>query len=165
MATKKTAKKKASAAKTPVKKAAAKKAVAKKAVVKKAAVKKAAVKKAATKKVAAKKTTVKKKAPEAPVATKKSSAPKASKSTPPLTTIVADIDVGWGNVIYLRGEGGPLRWDTGIQMDCADGKWTWSTTDAEQPLVFKFVFNDKVWSKGENMSVTTGATAVLRPTF
>ncbi|MGE9297272.1 MAG: hypothetical protein ACQKBV_13400 [Puniceicoccales bacterium] len=153
MATKKTAKKKSAVKKTAVKKTATKKAAASSAP--------APVKKAVKKTT---KKTVKKKAPEAPASTKKV-AKAESPSTPPLTTIVADIDVGWGNTIYLRGEGGPLRWDKGILMDCADGKWTWSTSEANDGLEFKFVFNDKVWAKGENMSVDAGSTAVLRPTF
>lgn len=147
MATKKTAKKKSATKKTAAKKttsAPAKKAVTKKTVTKKAV-----------------KKTVKKKAAEAPASSKA----KESSSTPPLTTIVADIDVGWGNSIYLRGEGGPLSWTKGIQMDCADGKWTWSTTDAKEGLEFKFVLNDKTWAKGENSTVAAGSTAVLRPTF
>ncbi|WP_309396819.1 hypothetical protein [Cerasicoccus maritimus] len=155
MATKKTAKK------APAKKAATKKTAVKKTATKKAAApaKKAPVKKAVAKKAVKKvvKKTVKKAASEAPA--------KSAASTPPLTTIVADLDVGWGNVIYLRGEGGPLGWTKGIAMDCADGKWTWSTTDAAEGLEFKFVLNDKTWAKGENMTVAAGSTAVLRPVF
>lgn len=147
------------------KKSATKKAAVKKAApVKKAPAKKAPVKKAAP--VAAKKAAPVKKAP-AKKAVKKaaSEAPAATKPAPALTTIVADLDVGWGNSLYLRGEGGPLSWDKGIQMDCADGKWTWSTADAEGTLLFKFVLNDKTWAKGENKSVDAGSTAVLRPIF
>ncbi|WP_309387314.1 hypothetical protein [Cerasicoccus frondis] len=153
MATKKTAKK-APAKKAAKKTTATKKTAAKKAAPKKAAEPKAPVKKAAKKVV---KKTVKKAASEAPA--------KSASSTPPLTTIVADLDVGWGNTIYIRGEGGPLAWTKGIQMDCADGKWTWSTTDAPEGLEFKFVLNDKTWAKGENMTVAAGSTAVLRPVF
>ena len=148
MATKKTAKK------TTTKKTAAKKTAVKKTAAKKAPAKTAPAKKAVKKVV---KKTVKKKASEAPA--------KSSPSTPPLTTIVADLDVGWGNALYLRGEGGPLSWTKGIQMDCADGKWTWSTTDAPDGLEFKFVLNDKTWAKGENTTVAAGSTAVPRPVF
>jgi len=162
MATKKTAKKTSAAKKAPAKKAATKKAAVKKTAPKAVSADPKPAKKATTKKTTKK--TVKKKAPEAPASTKKASEPSTS-STPPLTTIVADLDVGWGNAIYLRGEGGPLRWDRGIQMDCADGKWTWSTTEAKDGLEFKFVLNDKLWAKGENMSVDAGSTAVLRPAF
>lgn len=151
MATKKTAKKKTAAKKVAPTK------TAEPAPVKEAPAKEAP-KKVAAKKPAPAKKAVKKKAAEAP-------APSKAASTPPLTTIVADLDVGWGNAIYLRGEGGPLMWTKGIQMDCADGKWTWSTTDAADGLEFKFVLNDKTWAKGENMTVAAGSTAVLRPTF
>lgn len=152
MATKKTAKKKSA-----TKKAATK--IKEPAAAPKAPEAQPAAKKAVTKKAVKK--TVKKNAAEAPASSK----PKESSSTPPLTTIVADIDVGWGNAIYLRGEGGPLSWEKGILMDCAGGKWTWSTTDASDGLEFKFMLNNKTWAKGENNSVAAGSTAVLRPTF
>jgi len=158
MATKKTAKKTSAAKKAATKNTATKKIVASAPAKSSPPPRPKEVAKKAVKK------TVTKKAPEAPASTKKAVAPKAP-STPPLTTVVADLDVGWGNAIYLRGEGGPLRWDQGIQMDCADGKWTWSTTEASDGLEFKFVLNDKVWAKGENMSVDSGCTAVLRPKF
>lgn len=133
------------------KKTTAKKAV-KKAAVKKTAVKKATTKKAAAKKAAPKKTAVKK------AATKK--------ATPaPLTTIVAQTDVGWGSSIYLRGEGAGLSWDEGVAMDHVDGAWTWSTTAAKEGVTFKFILNDEAWAVGENLSVAAGGTSISSPTF
>lgn len=131
-------------------KKAAKKAV-KKAAVKKTAAKKAAVKKAPAKKAAVKKTAAKKKT--------------AKKAAAPLTTVIAKVDIGWGNNLYLRGEGGGLSWDKGILMDCVDGDWTWSTASAEDGLVFKFVMNDEIWALGEDMTVAAGGTSVSSPSF
>src|SRR5690606_12500637 len=35
------------------------------------------------------------------------------------TVIVAKIDVGFGNALYLRGDGPGLSWSKGVPMDCA----------------------------------------------
>ncbi len=136
MATKKTTTKKA------VKKTATKKAVTKKAVTKTAVPKKAAAKKAAPKKAAA-----------------------PAKAPAPLTTIVAQTDVGWGNSIYLRGEGGGLSWEKGTLMDWVDGAWSWSTTAAKSGVTFKFLINDEVWSQGEDLTVASGGTSISAPLF
>lgn len=143
MATKKTTTKKA------VKKVAAP-APAKKAV-KKAPVKKAAVKKTAVKKVAAKK------------AVRKAAAPATTPA--PLTTIVAQIDVGWGNSLYLRGEGGGLSWEKGTLMDWVDGAWSWSSTTAKSGVTFKFIINDETWATGDDLSVAAGGTSISAPSF
>jgi len=83
------------------------------------------IKKEAARKGAApkKKSAVKKK----PV---KGAVPKSTASGP-VTTVIAQADVGWGNHIYLRGEGGGLSWEKGVMMDCREGnEWVWSTNSA-----------------------------------
>lgn len=125
----------------------------------KKAVKKDAVKKTAVKKTAVKKTVAKKVAKK--VAAKKT----VKKAASPLTTVIAKVDIGWGNNLYIRGEGGGLDWDKGLLMDCVDGDWTWSTASAKEGVVFKFVINDEIWAEGENLTVAAGGTSVSSPTF
>lgn len=133
----------------PAKKAAksAPKAV-KKAVVKKTAVKPS--KKAAS--TAAKKTTgtAKKKVPQ-----------KASK-----ITISAKVDIGFGNTLFLRGEGQDLSWDQGVSMTCvADDEWSLEVSKSEQPRVFKFLINDEAWCVGEDYSLRSDQSGTFTPTF
>lgn len=136
--------------------------------------KKSATKKTAAK--AAKKTTVKKAAsPAAPkkTASKKTAAKKAAPKKPgatlagsPVTTVIAQVDIGWGNSLYLRGEGGGLSWEKGILMDCKEGnEWIWSTTSATNGLEFKFLVNDEIWSQGDNLTVEPGGTSISAPSF
>lgn len=129
-------------------KVAAKK-VAKKVAAKKA-VKKTVVKKPAAKKLAAKS------------AVKKT----ASKGK---TTIIAKIDVGFGRLLYLRGEGAGLSWDLGVPMDCANSdEWRWTTSEApEAGIVFKFIIDDEEdkWAIGENLEVAKGGTSISAPVF
>jgi hypothetical protein len=82
------------------------------------------------------------------------------------TTIVAKVDVGFGNNLFIRGEGPGLSWDRGVLMTCsADDQWTFSISGATRPVVFKFLLNDMTWSGGEDFSVDAGSTVVLSPAF
>jgi hypothetical protein len=142
------------------KKAAVKKAPAKEVASKKAVVKKAAVKKTATvtKAPAARKDVPEKKAAVA----KKVSQPAKT----PVTKIVARVDVGYGNELYLRGEGAGLSWDKGSIMQCiGSNEWVFTTDAAKTGVVFKFLINDSHWADGEDVTVPAGGTSISAPSF
>lgn len=130
---------------------------------KKTTSRKTAVKKTATKKTATKKTTDK--ATIATISVRQGQSTPESDSAPQLTTVVARVDVGWGNSVYIRGEGGGLSWNRGILMDWSNDSWTWSTTSADNGLTFKFLLNDEIWAEGENLTVPCGGTSISTPTF
>ncbi len=80
-------------------------------------------------------------------------------------TIEAKIDVGFGNTLYLRGEGKGLSWDQGIPLVCVDGStWKWSGETPEL-LKFKLLLNDAVWSKGADFVATPGQRVEISPAF
>jgi hypothetical protein len=80
-------------------------------------------------------------------------------------TIEAKIDVGFGNALYLRGEGPGLSWDTGIPLKCVDSStWKWSGL-ANNTLKFKLLLNDSVWSKGEDLTAAPGQKVEVAPAF
>jgi hypothetical protein len=80
-------------------------------------------------------------------------------------TIEAKIDVGFGNTLYLRGEGEGLSWNRGIPLVCVDGStWKWSG-EAGDPLKFKLLLNDAVWSKGADFVATPGQRLEISPAF
>ena len=82
------------------------------------------------------------------------------------TTIAAQIDVGFGNALYVRGEGPGLSWDKGTMMDCvADDKWVITVSDATRPVVFKFLLNDITWCIGNDCVVEPGASMTTVPVF
>ena len=96
----------------------------------------------------------------------KKPAVKAVASRPMTTTITAQIDIGFGNTLYIRGDGPGLSWDCGVVMDClADNQWQIVLPESARPVIFKFLVNDLSWSAGEDYSVAPGATVVLTPTF
>ena len=127
-----------------------KKTVAKKVVAKKAAAKKVAVEKVATKKVAAKK-----------VARKA-----APKKVAIVTTVIAKLDAGFGNQVYIRGNSSGLTWDAGVLMENAGSdEWVWKSTAVTSELEFKVLVNDVTWSGGQNGVIFPGATVVFEPSF
>ena len=90
---------------------------------------------------------------------------KPSVAAKPVTTIEAKIDVGFGNRLFLRGEGAGLSWDHGTPLTCVDGKtWRWQA-EAPDKLKFKLLLNDAVWAAGEDLVATPGARVEVTPAF
>lgn len=157
---KKTTTKKVAAKKVATKKVATKKAPAKKVAAKKAPAKKVAAKKAPAKKVAAKK------APAKTVATKKAPAKKAPAKKVEQTSIIARVDVGFGNSLYVRGSGAGLSWSKGTLLDnVTPYEWALKSTKAKGEVTFKFLINDEIWAEGENLTVAAGGTSISSPIF
>jgi len=141
------------------------------------AIKKSTTKKAA-KKVAVKKTPAKtaakkapaKKGPVTKAPAKKTPAKKTTKKVaskkPLTTTIIANVDVGFGNSLFIRGEGAGLSWDKGIELEnISPYEWSYSTTAASDEVTFKFLINDEAWADGDNLTVVAGGTSVNSPVF
>ena len=84
-----------------------------------------------------------------------------------VTVMVAKYDVGFGNSLYIRGEGAGLSWETGILMEnVGNDVWVWTTSEiADEDLAFKFLVNDEIWSAGDNLSAAVGETTTLYPCF
>ncbi|HEX2100204.1 MAG TPA: hypothetical protein VHF69_06060 [Candidatus Synoicihabitans sp.] len=125
----------------------------------------------------AKKTAAPKKIPTpsrgapAAAATSKARAAAAPASTPKpagpsVTSIVAKVDVGFGNQLHIRGDAPGLSWDEGVLMSCvADDQWTYTIAGATKPVLFKLLLNDVTWSVGEDYAVAAGGSVVVTPTF
>jgi len=80
--------------------------------------------------------------------------------------IVAKINVGYGNTVYLRGEGGCLNWDLGVPMICSDNdRWIWCCQAGEAPTQFKFLRNDRDWALGDNQVMSGADIMVCYPKF
>ena len=91
---------------------------------------------------------------------------KKTAAKPFATTICAWIDVGFGNALYVRGDGPGLSWEKGVAMECTgDDRWTLVITESARPLVFKFLLNDEVWSTGEDYTANAGAQNAYTPAF
>lgn len=87
--------------------------------------------------------------------------PKASS-----VTIVASIDVGFGNTLTIRGDAPALSWDKGLTLsNTASDRWEIVLPGVDRPVRFKFLVNDLTWSAGEDYTVSPGDTLTLTPTF
>ena len=132
----------------------------------KKAVKKVAAKKT-TKKVVAKRVPAKKVSPKKAPA-KKAVAPKAKIPTKKAlkTSIIARVDVGFGNQLYIRGTGADLSWEKGLPLENVSSyEWAFATTNAKSDVTFKFLINDELWAEGDNIIVAKGATSISSPVF
>jgi hypothetical protein len=85
---------------------------------------------------------------------------------PAATVITAQIDVGYGNTLFIRGDGPGLTWEKGVPLGCtAVDLWTISLLVTNRPVVFKFLLNDETWSKGDDYIVKPGGSTTLTPEF
>lgn len=100
----------------------------------------------------------------APKPAKKAAVKKPVPATAGLTVVVARVDVGFGNLLFIRGEGPGLSWDRGLPMDCvASDQWTWSTAAASRPFAYKVLINDERWSAGEDYVAEVGVENTISP--
>ena len=96
---------------------------------------------------------------------RKASAPKSVVSAPKATTIEAKIDVGFGNTLYLRGQGPGLSWERGVPCECVDrNTWRWTAPGAEK-LTFKLLLNDSIWARGADLVIGPGEKVQIVPAF
>lgn len=85
---------------------------------------------------------------------------------PPATIVFARIDIGFGNHLYIRGEGPGLNWDHGVAMDCVtNGLWTATIKHAANAVVFKLLVNDISWNTGPDYVAEPGQSISVDPTF
>ena len=83
----------------------------------------------------------------------------------PVTTIEARVDVGFGNNLFVRGEGAGLSWDQGVPLKCIDPQ-TWQlSVPASDKVKFKLLLNDTVWAKGEDLVAAPGQRLQIAPAF
>ncbi len=80
----------------------------------------------------------------------------------PSTTIIAKCNTGFGNALYLRGDGPGLSWDRGAKMDnVAADEWMLIIKELKRPFECKLLINDEIWATGPNVRVTPGSKTVL----
>ncbi|HWA09063.1 MAG TPA: hypothetical protein VG838_06310 [Opitutaceae bacterium] len=109
-------------------------------------------------------------APAKPAAksTRTTAAPAVKKSAPKavVTAISAQVNVGFGNTLYIRGVGPGLSWDKGVAMNCvADDRWSVTVADAANPIVCKFLINDLIWCAGDDFVIAPGTKMAISPVF
>ncbi|MDR0742549.1 MAG: hypothetical protein LBE98_03740 [Puniceicoccales bacterium] len=90
-----------------------------------------------------------------------------SKQKSKTLSVIAKANIGFGNRLYIRGNGCGLSWDKGIAMKYTkDDRWQWErkNTPSKTNLEFKVLINDEIWSMGENYTVSNKNNEIC-PTF
>ena len=127
--------------------------------------------KKSAKKLPVAKTSAKPAATAKPTATAKKTAAPAKKKTaasaePPVTVISAQIDIGFGNHLTLRGSGPGLSWDEGLVMENGGANlWTLALPNVTKPVSFKVLVNDLSWSTGADYVAAPGKSITAYPIF
>jgi hypothetical protein len=82
------------------------------------------------------------------------------------SSLTARVDVGWGNALFIRGQGGELSWEKGTPLLCA-GRSTWvcAPRQANEPITCKLLLNDHLWAAGADLVVEPGSHLELAPVF
>ena len=98
---------------------------------------------------------------------KKAKEPVAEKSdNGGATAVVAKVKIGIGNKPFLRGEGPGLSWEEGVPMNFVEiGKWAWSPSDKDTPLVVQVYRNDEDPDPTGKHEVEPGQKLELSPEF
>ena len=82
------------------------------------------------------------------------------------TAVVAKVKIGIGNKPFLRGEGPGLSWEEGVPMNFVEiGKWAWSPSDKDAPLVVQVYRNDEDPDPTGKHEVEPGQKLELSPDF
>ena len=92
----------------------------------------------------------------------KSKAHKQTKSR-----VLVQCDCGFGNSLYIRGEGiSTLSWDEGAPMiNRGPSEWVWETDRPFSVAKFKVLINDATYEQGENHAVGYGEETTVSPAF
>ena len=99
----------------------------------------------------------------APVKVTPTKSPTVTAAAP--ITIEAKIDIGFGNNLFVRGQGAGLSWERGTPLENVDSK-TWRlTVPAKDKVQFKLLINDTVWAQGEDVVAAPGKKVEVTPAF
>ncbi len=83
-----------------------------------------------------------------------------------LSRIEVHHDVGFGNALYIRGEGAGLSWDKGQPLNNTSADvWAWETGEPFKECTFKILINDVQYEQGENHTLPFGGDIRYTPRF
>lgn len=97
--------------------------------------------------------------------TKKIASPRIGK-TLNRSAIRVKCNVGFGNNLFIRGQGPGLSWMQGVLLtNVAPDEWIWETSEPFELCEFKVLVNDKDFEAGENHKLPQGTTVQYTPCF
>jgi len=83
-----------------------------------------------------------------------------------LTRVVAQVDVGFGHTLAVRGDAAPLSWERGWwAWPVAADRWELVLTEVSGSFAFKTLVDDQTWQVGDDVSADAGQEVLIRPTY
>lgn len=83
-----------------------------------------------------------------------------------ITRVLIKYDIGFGNVLFIRGQGGNLSWEKGIPLqNHKNDEWIWETESSFTNCEFKVLINDEVYEVGDNHPLAQGCSIQYSPKF
>lgn len=83
-----------------------------------------------------------------------------------VTKITIKYDVGFNNIVYIRGEGADLSWKKGKPLkNVKADEWVWESDKPFSQMEFKVLINDEKYEAGENHHLAGGSTISYTPSF
>lgn len=87
-------------------------------------------------------------------------------TAPDRIVVVAKCMTGIRNRLFIRGEGCDLSWDEGTPMELTGiGEYRFALEPADEPIRFKFLINDDLWSAGDDFEAEPGQIVRVAPRF
>lgn len=82
------------------------------------------------------------------------------------TCVTVKVDCGFGNELFIRGDGAGLSWNKGLKLRNIDANtWIWETDRPFTQSYFKVLINDENFESGENHFIKHGSQIVYTPSF
>jgi hypothetical protein len=90
-----------------------------------------------------------------------------SSCTTPYTKITIKCDAGFGNTLFIRGNGIPaLSWDKGIPLkNISADEWLFEINTSFTHAEIKILINDQHFETGPNHTLKCGTSAHYTPAF
>lgn len=80
--------------------------------------------------------------------------------------LLANILIGIGNKLYVRGEGTGLSWSEGQPMEFVEiGLYRWTSANLEEPIQVQIYLNDEISALGDPIRLRPGEELEVTPDF
>jgi hypothetical protein len=80
--------------------------------------------------------------------------------------VAAAVELGTGNELFIRGQGGGLSWAKGQPLASQGHEsWVWTAAAPQGKVEFQLLLNDQVWARGENLVIEAGQKVEVCPDF
>ena len=83
-----------------------------------------------------------------------------------ITRVVVKYDAGFGNKLFIRGDGANLNWKKGVPLtNVSSDRWVFETELPFKDCFYKVLINDERYETGENHLLVCGHTVQIFPRF